>query len=144
MLLDLAIFFPLGVLTNSWLPLPFEPVLLAFSATQSPETAWIFAVCGSVAAMVGETIDVKLIKALRPSTPSGGFTKWLANTGQRFYLLAGLIAVSPIPITLVRVAAYWRRPRPWLYGLSVGLGRLPRYLGILWLARYVGVLAAIP
>ena len=144
MLLDLAIFFPIGVLTNSWLPLPFEPVLLAFSATQAPESAWIFAACGSVCAMVGETIDVKLLETLRARPPSRGFTRWLANTGKRFYVVAGLIAISPIPITLVRVAAYWRRPRPWLYGLSVGLGRLPRYLGILWVARYMGVLAAIP
>ena len=111
MLLDLAIFFPLGVLTNSWLPLPFEPVLLAFSATQAPETAWIFAACGSVAAMVGETIDIKLLRTLRADPPTRRFTRWLASTGRRFYLVAGLVAISPIPITLVRVAAYWRRPR---------------------------------
>jgi len=94
--------------------------------------------------MIGETIDVKILKVFDSKPPTRGFTKWLASTGRRFYVVAGLVAVSPVPITLVRVAAYWRRPRPWLYGLSVGLGRLPRYLGILWAARHVGVLAALP
>ena len=143
MLLELALFFPIGVLTNSWLPLPFEPVLLAFAASQPAETVWVFAALGSVCAMVGETIDVKLLGALQGKPPRRRFTRWLANTGRRFYVIAALIAVSPIPITMMRVAAYWRRPRPWLYGVSVGLGRLPRYLGILWVARHMGILAGI-
>jgi hypothetical protein len=29
---------------------------------------------------------------------------------------------------MVRAAAYWRKPHPVWFGVSVGLGRLPRHL----------------
>ena len=123
MLLELAIFFPIGILTNSWLPLPFEPVLLAFSAGQAPETAWVFAALGSLCAMVGETIDIKLLKTLRAKPPSGGFTRWLANTPEALLPRGRISRGHPLfRSPWSAVAAYWRRPRPWLYGLSVGLG----------------------
>ena len=46
MLRELIIFFPLGILSNSLLPIPFEPVLLTFIAQHPAESAWWFAVVG--------------------------------------------------------------------------------------------------
>jgi hypothetical protein len=47
--------------------------------------------------------------------------------GRVFYLFAAAVAASPLPFTVVRMAALSRRPRPIAYGACVAAGRLPRY-----------------
>jgi len=132
-LVELPIFLLLGIVANAWLPLPpFEPVLLAFAHTRPLEPALVVAAVGSLAAAIGEGIGAGTALLLLRRPPRARPMRWLAATGRSFYFLAGLIALSPAPITLVRVAAFWRRPRPVLYGLAVGLGRLPRYLLLVW------------
>lgn len=136
---ELLVFTPLAVVTNSLLPFPFEPVLIGFAGGQPFATSWAFVACGALGAAVGEMLSLRLLGHVvrrRPDRLPG----WLGSGRKRFYLWSMLIAASPLPIYLARAAAVWKRPRPLLFGLSVGLGRIPRYA--LVLAAWRGVLHA--
>jgi hypothetical protein len=139
MLQQLALFVPLGVLSNSLLPFPFEPVLLWFVAGQPSSHAWAFAVAGGLCAAIGEALSVRVLRSLRGRVTRVRIPQWLNRGRGRFYVWAGLMACSPLPITMVRAVAFWRQPNPVWYGVSVGLGRLPRYLLIV--AAWKGLLA---
>jgi len=127
-LLQLLLFIPLAVVTNSLLPVPFEPVLLSFVAASPLDGAWVFAIAGALGAAIGEAASVSVLRSLRARLSRGKAPAWLTRGRRRFYLWAGLVACSPLPITMVRAAAFWRQPNPIWYGVSVGLGRIPRYL----------------
>src|SRR5262249_37205167 len=45
---------------------------------------------------------------------------------RRFYLMALLVAASPLPFTIARAACFKYRPRPWAFGLAGALGGAPR------------------
>ena len=138
--MELPFFILLGIVANAWLPLPpFEPVLLAFAHTRPLEAALMVAAVGSLSAAIGEGVGAGTARLLLRRPPKARPLRWLAASGRYFYVLAGLIALSPAPITLVRVAAFWRRPRPVIYGLAVGLGRLPRYLLLVWAWHSLGL-----
>jgi hypothetical protein len=48
--------------------------------------------------------------------------------GRWFYILTFLFAFLPLPFSVVRLQVLRHRPQAALYGLTVMLGRLPRYL----------------
>jgi membrane protein YqaA with SNARE-associated domain len=127
-LLQLLLFIPLAALSNSLLPVPFEPVLLWFVAGSPLDGAWVFAIAGGLGAAIGEAASVRVLRSLRARLSRGKAPAWLTRGRLCFYLWAGLVACSPLPITMVRAAAFWRQPSPIWYGVSVGLGRIPRYL----------------
>jgi membrane protein YqaA with SNARE-associated domain len=127
-LLQILLFIPLAVVTNSLLPVPFEPVLLSFVARAPLHGGWAFAIAGGLGAAIGEALSVLVLRSLRVRAHRLRAPGWLTRGHKRFYLWAGLVACSPLPITMVRAAAFWRQPSPLWYGLSIGLGRLPRYL----------------
>jgi membrane protein YqaA with SNARE-associated domain len=132
---ELLIFTPLAVLSNSLLPLPFEPVLIAFAAHEPLASAWALVAWGAAGAAVGEALNVRLLGRLARRAKRSTLPGWLAAGHKRFYLWSMLIAASPMPIYLARAAAVWRRPRPLLFGLCVGIGRVPRYALILAIWR---------
>jgi membrane protein YqaA with SNARE-associated domain len=136
---DLVCFLALAVLCNTAFPLPFDPVLIHFATHQSSIAAWIFALSGSACAGLGAVVDVRLAGWLRARV-SDRWIRWLPHwQGKPFYAIVFLFAVSPLPFSIVRLAALRRAPHAIPYGLAVFLGRLPRYLLIVALWPLVGL-----
>lgn len=139
-----AAFIPLALLTNTPLPIPFDPVLLAFAAAH-PDAAWLFAVVGAGCAAAGAALDALLLPRLGRLLARRARSAGRAWTGRGFYVWAALMAASPLPFYLVRLAVLRARPHPLGFGLAVAAGRLPRYallLGLLHALRVTPVLAA--
>ncbi len=124
----LALFPVLAVLTNTVLPVPFEPVLLGAAALFPRDEAPVFALLGAAAAGVASLVDLKLIGRLRPFVPPGVSGKLPEWPGRRFYVWAAVIAASPLPFLIVRLAAVRRTPRALPFAIAVALGRFPRFL----------------
>jgi hypothetical protein len=128
MWLDILLFILLALLTNTAFPLSFDPILIYFAAGYPLQQATFFAIVGSLCAGIAGVADVKLLGKVRSLFPK----KWgiIAPNckGRWFYVWVSLLAFSPIPFSFVRLFILRRRPDPSLYGLAVGIGRLPRYL----------------
>ena len=144
---DILLFIPLAILTNTAFPLSFDPVLLYFSAGHSTQAAYLFALVGSFSASAAGVVDARLLGSINRIVSPKCLSFLPHWRGAYFYVWASLIAFSPLPYLIVRLALIRRRPNPFLYGLAVGAGRLPRYLltVYLWerLALPVWVSAAI-
>lgn len=132
----LALFVPLALLTNTPLPVPFDPVLLAFVAAQ-PQHAALFVAAGTACAAAGAMLDALLIPRLGALLARRGGAREVPRGGRRFYLWTALVAASPLPFYAVRAAVLCRHPRPLVFGLAVAAGRLPRYALLvgLWSTR---------
>jgi len=124
----LLLFLPLAVLTNSLLPIPFEPVLLGYANRSSP---WVLVSLGAAGAATGEALSLLLLSRVAERAGETRVPGWLLAGGRRFYLWSTLVAASPLPIHLLRAAAVIRGSRPLPFGLCVGLGRVPRYAAVL-------------
>jgi hypothetical protein len=128
-------FVALGVVANTALGPPFEPVLLWFAGGRAGTAAWAFIIVGSLCAGAGGALEAaagrrmpRLRKRSPPSPRSPalfGPRGWLQ--GRSFYAFAAVASALPVPFTMVRLAALARRPRPLVYGACVAAGRLPRY-----------------
>ena len=118
------LFLLLGLVTNTALGPPFEPVLLAFAGGRPWAQAWPFAVAGSLCAGAGGALEAVLGRRVRRAAARPEGRLW---RGRTFYLLTAATAASPLPFTVARLAALKRRPHPVLYGASIVAGRLPRY-----------------
>lgn len=129
---DLLLFAPLAVVTNTGLPLPFEPVLLYFAAPYPLRWASVFVLGGSLCAGIAGILDVWMMGLLRGFVPAAWISRLPACRGGWFYAWTAVLAASPLPLTLVRVAILRARPDPLLYGLAVTLGRVPRFLATLY------------
>lgn len=129
---DFLLFLPLAVLTNSTVPLPFDPVLIYFTSHHPFKYAWVFALVGSLCAGVAGIIDVKLLGKLSRVLAAQPLPLLRRCTGRWFYLATFLFAFLPLPFSLIRLIIFGQQPRPVLYGLMVMLGRLPRYLLIIY------------
>jgi hypothetical protein len=119
-----APFVALAVLTNTALGPPFDPVLLWYTAGRPWPEAWAFVLVGAVCAGIAGALEALVAGRLgqrRTGLPA------VARGGRSFYLFTAAIAASPLPFTVVRVAALARRPHPVLYAASIAAGRLPRY-----------------
>jgi hypothetical protein len=131
---DLLLFIPLAVLTNTGFPLPFDPVLLWFTAGRTFGQASVFAGFGSGCAGLAALADVTIIGALgRRWSYRQGVGASMPRAGRGFYAAAFVVALLPIPYVTIRVALLKVRPRPLLYALVVSGARLPRYLVIVHL-----------
>jgi len=129
---SLLLFLPLAVVTNSLLPVPFEPVLLGYASQSSP---WLLVSLGAAGAAIGEALSLLVLSRVARRVENTRVPGWLRSGGKRFYLWSTLVAASPLPIHLVRAAALVRRSRPLPFGVCVGLGRVPRYAAVLALWR---------
>ena len=78
--------------------------------------------CAGAAGALEVSVGRRFLK--RRADPSSLFP---SCAGGVFYLFAAAVAASPLPFTVVRLAALSRRPRPIVYGVCVAAGRLPRY-----------------
>jgi len=126
--LDMVCFVPLAVLSNTALPLSFDPVLIYFASRQSPSAAFALALIGSVCAGLAAAADVQLLKYVRTKT-SDRWLAWMPHwRGRRLYVLTFLFALLPLPFSVVRLAVVRHSPETLSYGAAVALGRLPRYL----------------
>jgi membrane protein YqaA with SNARE-associated domain len=137
--LSLTGFVPLAILCNTVFPVPFEPVLIAFTSHKSPEQAGMFALIGSICAAFGAAADVKLFRKLQDRIPE----KWLRLlpmwSGRRTYVFTFLFALLPLPFSVARLAALRNPPQMIPYQLAVALGRLPRYLLIIHIWPGIGL-----
>jgi hypothetical protein len=125
---DLICFLVLAFLCNTALPLSFDPVLIFFASRGSSSAAYVLALVGSVCAGLAAVADVRVSRSLQTSQ-YGRLLATLPNLdGVRFYVLAFLVALSPLPFSIVRLAVLRRPPETVPYAFAVGLGRLPRYL----------------
>jgi len=133
MWMDLLFFAPMAILSNTSLPIAFDPVLIAYVATHSTRAACAFAVAGSICAGLAGIADAKFLGLVRGRV-SDRWLKWLPSwQGRGFYLFTFLFALMPLPFTVVRLAVVRYRPHALLYSLVIFLGRLPRYLLVVFL-----------
>ena len=128
MLLDLALFGLLAVLTNTAFPAPFDPVLLCFAARYSSPLAYVFALLGSVCAGIAGRIDIRVLGRVGERIPARWARLLPTFSGRWFYPAVMLAALLPGTFGVMRVTLVRRRPDPNWYALAVATGRLPRYL----------------
>ena len=130
-LLALMLFVPLALATNTALPIPFEPVLLLF-AEATPRHAWLFVLLGAACSGAAAGAELSVLGQVRAAVPPA----WLAwvprGRGRSFHVWTALMAASPIPFSVVRLAVVGQTPRPVPYALAVAAGRLPRWALTLW------------
>jgi hypothetical protein len=117
---DLVAYVPLALWCNTVAGPPFDPVLLWYAERHPFPAAWILIVIGSLCAGAGAALEAGLLRA-------GGRGDSADAVPWRFYLMAFLVAASPVPFTFARAAAFRHRPRAWPYSLAVAAGRAPRY-----------------
>lgn len=125
-LLDALCFLPLAFLCNTALPVPFDPVLIYFASHHDSKATIVFAAGASICAGLAAVAETGVLKSLggRIGFDDGGqFSRSLS-----FYLFAMLVALLPLPFSIVRLAVLRKPPERFLYGSAVVLGRFPRYL----------------
>ena len=137
MWLDLLMFLPLAVLSNTAFPLSFDPVLIGFASTHSLRAGVVFAACGSLCAGLAGIADTRLIGRARLQV-SGRGLKWLPYCrGRWFYVFTFLFALLPLPFSVIRVAVLRSNPSTLPYSLAIIFGRLPRYLLVIASIQYL-------
>ena len=139
--LDLISFIVLACLCNTALPLSFDPVLIFFASRATSNAAYALALIGSVCAGLAAIADVRVSRSLQTRQYGRLLATLPSLVGVRFYLLAFLVALSPLPFSIVRLAVLRRPPATAPYALAVGLGRLPRYLLTVSLCSALGFLS---
>jgi hypothetical protein len=125
---ELVSFLGLGVLANTVFPMPFEPILVAFSGGAGREAVVRLCLVGSFCAGVAALVDAGCLGLVRRR-----INRDLPRTGERraafsFYAFTAAAALLPIPFTLVRAAILHTRPQPFLFAGIVAVARYPRYL----------------
>ena len=153
-MIDWLAFVTLSVVSNTPIPIAFDPIVLEFARTHPSDQAWTAAVVGAIGAGVGGTLEMFAFRFLRKQYPDVGRGFFKAPSGPWFYPWTAAMALMPIPFTVVRVAAYLNQPRPSLYGLAVTAGRLPRHAAIValssalslppWVGPILALLAVSP
>jgi hypothetical protein len=118
---ELLAFTALALWCNTAAGPPFDPVLLVYAGRHPFPAAWAFIALGSLCAGAGAALEAGLLRLGRGERAP-------RRARRRFYVMAFLVAASPVPFTLVRAAAALHRPRAWPYALAVAAGRVPRYV----------------
>jgi hypothetical protein len=124
---DLIFFLPFAVLSNTSLPLTFDPALIYFSSRQGSHP-FVLALIGSVCAGVAAVADITFLSWLHRKRTHHWPARMPYWRGRRFYFFTFLAAFLPVPFWIVRLAVLRHPPETIPYGLAVSLGRLPRYL----------------
>ena len=137
----LAAFVPLAILCNTAVPIPFDPVLIAFASRLGRGAAVELALIGSLCAGVAAALDLTLFKNIRSRTSGRTSERWVRFlplwSGRGAYALTFLFALLPLPFSIVRMAMLRNPPKMIPYLLSVALGRLPRYFVTIQLWRAI-------
>jgi membrane protein YqaA with SNARE-associated domain len=133
-MIDWLVFTVVSVVSNTPIPIAFDPVMLQFARTHPGNQAWIAAVVGALGAGLGGMSEMVAFRLLR--RPRAGAVTGVRRvpSGPWFYPWTAAMALTPIPFTVVRVAASLGRARPGPYGLAIAIGRLPRHAAIVYLA----------
>jgi hypothetical protein len=118
---ELLAFAALALWCNTAAGPPFDPLLLVYAGRHPFPAAWAFIALGSLCAGAGAALEAGLLCMVRGA-------RGRRRAPRRFYVMAFLVAASPVPFTLVRAAATLHRPRAWPYALAVAAGRVPRYV----------------
>lgn len=126
--LELLVFVPVAVLTNTALPVSFDPILVAFAAGRGPAEGLVLSIVGTACAACGAFVDLRIATAVRRLKLPAWTSHFPAPEGAAFYVWTALLALSPLPFALVRAALLRVRPSAPLYALAVAAGRFPRYL----------------
>ena len=127
----LLLFVPLALLTNTALPVPFEPVLFLF-VLAFPRQAWLLVLLGAACSGLAAGAELRLRERIRSATPPA-WTAWIPRgRGRWFHVWTALMAASPVPFSVVRLAVVGENPRLLPYALAVAAGRLPRWALTLW------------
>jgi hypothetical protein len=116
----------LALVTNTAVGPPFDPVLVWFAAGRPRPEMWALAVAGSVCAGLAGVLEASIGHRFVPAGRIPARARRLTR-GRTFYAFAAAVSASPLPFTLVRVAALARKPHPLAYGAAVAAGRLPPY-----------------
>jgi len=132
--LELLAFSVLAILTNTVIPVPFEPVLLAYSAGAG-DRVWPLALLGSACAGIAAVIDAGIMRAVRSGLDPRSGTRPRAGVG--FHAIVVACALLPLPFVLVRASLIRARPRVAGYAVAVAVGRLPRYVVTLWAGSWL-------
>ena len=119
---NIWIFAVLAVSTNTWVPVPFETVLFYYLA-EYPDSTVLLVVMGSVCAPIGGLIDLGVATWIRKRAFSQEKV-----AGVRFYSIAFLFALLPLPFSIIRASLFRIRPKPALYATAILTGRFFRYL----------------
>ena len=133
-MIDWLAFIALSVVSNTPLPLAFDPIMLEFARTHPSDQACTAAIVGAIGAGAGGTFEMFAFRFLRRHYPNVGRGLFKAPSGPWFYPWTAAMALMPIPFTAVRVAAYLNQATPGLYGLAIAVGRLPRHAAIVALS----------
>ena len=118
-LLELLVFVPAMIATNTPFPLPSDAVLLAFAGGREPALAIVFATVGAICAGIGGLVELRLASAI---------VAHREPVRRGFYGLVVLGAALPIPFTTIRLLLLRSAPRPAAYASAIAIGRYPRYL----------------
>jgi membrane protein YqaA with SNARE-associated domain len=153
---ELASLLGLGVLSNTVFPMPFEPLLVAFSSGRTNGELALLCLIGSACAGAGALVDAGCFGLVRRRLQRRANPPGERRAGVRFYLFTAAAGLLPIPFTLVRAGLMHSRPRPLLFAGIVAVSRYPKYLVIVftwgaltlpewagWVVAGVSLLAAL-
>jgi membrane protein YqaA with SNARE-associated domain len=135
--IDWLVFTVASVVSNTPVPIAFDPVMLQFARSHPGDQAWMAVVVGALGAGVGGMSETVAFRFLGRPLPVLATAVRLVPSGPWFYPWTAAMALTPIPFTVVRVAACLGHARPGLYGLAIVVGRLPRHAAIVYLASTV-------
>lgn len=133
-MIDWLVFTVVSVVSNTPVPIAFDPVMLQFARSHPGDQAWMAVVVAALGAGVGGMAEMVAFRLLRRPLPVLPRAVRLVPSGPWFYAWTAGMALTPIPFTVVRVAACLGHARPGLYGLAIAVGRLPRHAAIVYLA----------
>jgi membrane protein YqaA with SNARE-associated domain len=126
--LELVSFLGLGVLSNTVFPMPFEPLLIAYSSGLDGGQMALLCIAGSLCAGLGALVDAGCLGIVRRRLQRGDGLAQGRRAGGRFYAFTAAAGLLPIPFTLVRAGLLHARPSPFLFAAIVATARYPRYL----------------
>lgn len=134
----LAILGAYCIPTNSILPLPHEPGLLFFANYYDP--LWI-AIVGTIASGIAAFVDYATVEgAMRFASvrraKNGKWFRWATKSFMKQpFATVWLFAISPLPVSVVRILSPAAGYNVWKYVAAMMLGRLPRFYLFAWIGR---------
>ncbi len=138
--------FAIAFLDSSILPLihVVDIIVIARGAAGDPDAWWFAAaaVVGSVAGLV----------ALQRLSAQGRKAPWLRNLpaerlnqlrerlerSPTLVLLPAAAIPAPFPMKALVIAAGVLKMNPWRFGVTMAVGRVIRYFGLIWLGKHYG------
>jgi membrane protein YqaA with SNARE-associated domain len=138
----LILYFLYTIPTNSFIPIPHEPVILYFSHFYGP---LIIAIVGTCATMIAAFIDYQVVSAafshrrIAPVKNTRIYTKSVSYFYKFPFFTVLCFAFFPLPFYPIRVLAISSKYSIWRYFAAVVLGRFPRYYILALFGYYIKV-----